>query len=94
MDAQYIEIIATPAGEAPDWVREAWVGCILPIRGPARVLTSSGVISGNPERVPGYCVPLEEALRSLERRGQKDAANWWRNLRLQEDLIFKAEGCR
>jgi hypothetical protein len=27
----YLKIISTPPGEAPDWVREKWVGLVLPL---------------------------------------------------------------
>ena len=45
-----IRIIATPAGEAPLHVREAWVGLVLPLApdrgGPRRVVRAFGVLSG------------------------------------------------
>jgi hypothetical protein len=28
--AKVIKIVSLPHGDAPDWVRQAWVGCILP----------------------------------------------------------------
>ena len=46
---QYIRIAATPAGEAPLWVREKWVGLELPVADGDRGLTNtytSGVLSG------------------------------------------------
>jgi len=46
-----VRIIAVPKGEAPDWVREKWVGLELPtfeqIRGP-HTLTGWGVVTGPP----------------------------------------------
>jgi len=45
----HIRIIATPPGEAPLAVREAWVGMRLPLadpKGDARSVRSVGVLSG------------------------------------------------
>src|SRR6476620_8890370 len=43
----YIKITSTPQGEAPEWVREAWVGVKLPTcrSGPIRWWTS-GTVTG------------------------------------------------
>src|SRR5947199_83534 len=44
-----IRIIDVPPGEAPEWVRRAWVGLVLPLApgeyGP-RVLAAAGVLTG------------------------------------------------
>jgi hypothetical protein len=47
--ATFIRIVRVPAGEAPFWVREKWVGLSMPlIRGheSARTLHTAGVLSG------------------------------------------------
>jgi hypothetical protein len=94
MDKQYgaVEIVATPEGEAPLWVREAWVGLILPLvpGWGKRNWRSFGVLSAprtrlgalwgtlfNARRVEGYLVPSAEAIRLLAMRNP-GAATWWR----------------
>jgi hypothetical protein len=88
-----IEIVATPAGEAPPWVREAWIGLTLPLaRGRASgewrvfgVLTAPtswlglawACLSGRARRVEGYRVPSAEAIRRLA-VSSPEAAEWWR----------------
>ena len=50
----FIRIVSVPPGEAPQWVREKWVGLELPLaysdRGARRAITS-GVLSGPPNRL-------------------------------------------
>jgi len=93
MSGGMIEIVATPAGEAPLWVREAWIGLRLPLA-PGRSegsWWSSGVLSsrkgivgplikillGRSERASGFRVLAQEALEALD-RVRPDAAHWWR----------------
>lgn len=88
-----IEIVATPAGEAPLWVREAWIGLVLPLAagrasgswsvvgvlsGP-RTCTGAlwAWLSGRTGRVTGYRVPSADAVRILAARNRA-AADWWR----------------
>jgi hypothetical protein len=76
-----IRIVRTPAGEAPETVRRAWVGLELPLtKGETnpRVFESRGVLSNQAtESVVGYMVDGSTAVRLLE--GQSpDAAAWWR----------------
>jgi len=56
----FIRIVATPPGEAPEEVRQAWVGLELPLAagetGP-RVVPTSGVLSG-PRTLLGKLVAL------------------------------------
>ncbi len=98
MMQQYIFIIETPPGEAPLWVRQAWVGLTLPIR----ELPSEeegfqfGAMGGRPENIGGYCVDVEEALRALEIKNP-EVAEWWRNnplLILADRLSFARSVCR
>jgi hypothetical protein len=88
----FVRITSVPAGEAPQWVREKWVGLVLPLAKP-RPLTvlTSGVLSGPPNRLAaiwwgllgrlekksGYAVEATAALAILERTAP-DAALWWR----------------
>lgn len=87
-----IEIVATPIGEAPLWVREAWIGVALPLAEGRATGTwrAIGVLSTprtclraiwsllfRARRVTGYLVPSAEAIRRLAVRSP-DAAAWWR----------------
>lgn len=88
-----IRIIATPPGEAPDWVREKWVGLKLPLamgKGAMRVrgvgvLTAprsffaylAAVFRGQTQMIKGYIVHTDAAIHVLE-AASPDAAKWWR----------------
>ncbi len=97
-----IRIIAAPPGEAPPAIREAWIGCVLPLAGgtdrPDFGGASRGVVSGKPANVgAGYGVPALEALVVLEQHDPA-AANWWREhaprlLQPGKVLVFSAAVC-
>ena len=85
-------IVSTPPGEAPDHVRAAWVGTILPtaLPGPC-VARTIGVLSrpksglgrvfarwfGRVNRHQGFVVEASRAISILEERAP-EAAAWWR----------------
>lgn len=90
--AASVKIVRPPLGEAPDWVREAWVGLVLPLKEPTlQTVPSAGVLSGprselgclwatlTGQRVTttGYLTPAARAIEILE-RAQPKAAAWWR----------------
>ncbi|GAB5446078.1 hypothetical protein [Gymnodinialimonas sp.] len=92
-DRVEIEIIATPAGEAPEWVRQAWVGVVLPLALPeVATWETVGVLSGprtwlgqlfhgwfgRRETLMGYCVFADEAITILACHAP-EAARWWRD---------------
>jgi hypothetical protein len=88
-----IRITGVPPGEAPEWVRRAWVGLVLPLapgEDGARTLSTGGVLTGP----RGCATALVHLLlgRAKQRRGyvidadvavwllaEKDpeAAAWW-----------------
>ena len=88
-----ILIVSTPKGQAPLWVREAWVGLSLPtwdykgsrpylgssvLSGPKGVLGSMlSLLLGKTIGVEGYHVRSVDAVRLLELAHPK-AAEWWR----------------
>jgi hypothetical protein len=88
--AQAIRIVRAPIGEAPLWVREAWVGLTLPARSHGR-WTGFGVLTGprsclgqlwsrlrgRGQRVEGFSVDAWEAVERLAARNP-EAAAWWR----------------
>ena len=87
-----IKIVGVSAGEAPQHVREAWVGLVFPIVGNGEYRAwTSGVLTGarTPlrriwaalrgrwKRREGYVVDSAVAVFILERE-RPDAARWWR----------------
>lgn len=91
--AGYIRIVRRPEGEAPEWVRDAWIGLELPltVEAPIKsrivggVLTMPrtrlgywwAVIRGRSRMQEGFLVDANAAVRVLERRNPT-AAIWWR----------------
>ena len=77
-----IRIVGVPPGEAPQSIREQWVGLVLPL---APDLSSAcrtetyGVVSGkkDEELAIGYVVEFEDAMAVLARKSP-EAASWWR----------------
>lgn len=77
-----ILVVKTPHGEAPDWVKEAWVGLALFTRGlvsedfgePIGVLTNTEVQTGSNV----WLVPQTDAIDVLE-KVNPEAAAWWRD---------------
>jgi hypothetical protein len=88
-----VRITSVPPGEAPLWVREKWVGLVLPICGPPipRTYRTVGVVTGpssllgrlfailrrRTKKTPGYVVSGEAAFVALE-DVSPDAAAWLR----------------
>jgi hypothetical protein len=87
-----IRIISAPPGEAPEEVRAAWVGLVLPVLIPeARIFETVGVLSrpktslglilarlfGRTKRQKGYIVSAHRAVEILAGHAP-DAAKWWR----------------
>lgn len=89
-----IRIVEVPSGEAPEEVRRAWVGLILPLAqgetGP-RTLHTGGVLTGPRGCLLGWLYVLfgwtkretgyvVEAKIAIDLLQQKDptAASWWR----------------
>jgi hypothetical protein len=88
----HITITRRPIGEAPEWVRDAWIGLRLPTSQPAErhwrgvgVLTGPtkalqlwwALLRGRTIPVTGYLVDSKIAVELL---GEKNAAaaQWWR----------------
>ena len=87
----FIEIVRRPIGEAPEWVRDAWIGCYLPLVVPEKqVLRSTSIlkagagplawlwltVSGQTENVEGYMVNARDAVDIVAARDPR-AADWW-----------------
>jgi hypothetical protein len=87
-----IEIVRRPIGEAPEWVRDAWIGVRIPLaRDKMKRWHGVGVLSGphgfmaqlwclfrgRAEWIDGYAVNAKLAVDALHQR-HPDAALWWR----------------
>ena len=88
-----VRIIAVPPGEAPLWVREKWVGLVLPLLRwrSAHTFTGFGAVSGprtclaqiwallrgRSQRIYGFAVDASRAVDILD-RASPEAAAWWR----------------
>ena len=88
-----VRIVRAPIGEAPQWVREAWIGLELPVVSPRkRAFSTVGILtgpttflasiwalrSGKTPRVSGYVVRSDDAIRLLAPHNP-EAAGWWRD---------------
>lgn len=82
-----IKITKTPEGEAPKWVRSAWVGLVLPCASRTTCTLDPdtgrhdlrGVLSGKQvEPGIGFLVPTDLAVAALAKKNPR-AAQWWRD---------------
>ncbi len=77
-----IRIVKVPAGQAPLWVREAWVGVEIPLVETEQAVSGQqvGALGGaaSPENLQGYEVHGSAALTALCKAGKSEAADWWR----------------
>lgn len=96
-----IRIISTPPGEAPQSIREAWVGLELPLvktKDQGQELAVMGVLSWTPDFMNGYAVEGMVALEHLAAHSP-EAAVWWREnvpyvLNPSYQFIFPLENCQ
>jgi hypothetical protein len=85
----YCEIVAIPSGEAPEDVRAAWIGCVLPVLD-SGLFDGVSVLSGRDQDVRGFVVNGKEAFAVL-RQHNVDAFRWWQenaSVWLDQRLIF------
>lgn len=94
-----IKIINTPPGQAPEWVRDEWVGVELPVEEDAPGQGESvqfGIFGGKPENLGGYPVRTRDAIDALREKAPK-AAQWWENnvtlLNFSPRLVFRRDVC-
>jgi hypothetical protein len=96
----WIRIKDVPPGEAPLWVRQAWVGHVLPLadgeKGKAAAI-GSGVLSRNVNLQHGYIVEGLVAVAILGDTSPEAAAWWWENtphlLVPGKRFLFAAQVC-
>lgn len=90
----FIKVIKTPEGEAPEWVRRAWVGLELPyIEKKDGNLDEVGILSrkAGVGKRDTFLVSEDKAIFILEQSGQrgKKAAEWWKEKGFsREDMAF------
>lgn len=93
-----IRITSVPTGEAPLWVREAWVGLVLPVLERTKPGTSQkGVLGGelSPEHFKSFTVLFIDAIAALQQKSKETgkAADWWLENTLQTRLYFGEQFC-
>jgi len=100
MSMPKIKIVDVPPGQAPDWVRKAWVGLEMPLSNvqPDHIGILIGVVDKKPEdaNAGGYVVSGRVAIETLERKNT-EAANWWRENApwiLGNQLVFDKKVCQ
>lgn len=91
-----IKIVAAPPGQAPEWVREAWIGIELPLAQPISGGVQVGIMLGKPENIGGYTVNSAQAFQLLQKHNI-EAWNWWNEnapyaMRCGQ-LVFKKQAC-
>lgn len=87
-----IKIVRRPTGEAPEWVRDAWIGLSLPLAAKQPqtwavfgVLSAPrgwhrefwAILSGKTTKATGYLVNARQAVDQLA-TFHPEAAAWWR----------------
>jgi hypothetical protein len=92
MNVDRVLIVQPPVGEAPEWVRAAWVGLKLPLaHGVSVDVPTTGVLRGPKSRlgrfwaaltratenIDGYIVNAKQAVDLLATTNPA-AADWWR----------------
>lgn len=93
-----VRIVRRPMGQAPEWVRDAWVGVEFESHmGQDDILSGQRGALGGPAQIrEGHHVIAGVALEALSGRNH-EAADWWRDtahLSGATCLIFDAEACR
>lgn len=101
-----IKVVAVPEGEAPLWVRKAWVGCVL-LAEKGFYLPGKGITfwaQGREVLTDQMTDPMQEwfwvsrerAIEMLKVQGRSNAAVWWQYvcpMPKAEMLLFKPEEC-
>lgn len=87
-----IRVIKTPSGEAPEEIREQWVGLILPGYFCNECGSEVEIITKQ-RRVPSdhYHIPIEEAITALMAGKRNEAAEWFKWYVQSPFLIFRRD---
>ncbi len=87
-----IRIVKTPKGEAPLWVRQAWIGCEIPLLG---ISTDARGLWTRARAKQGYAVRALDAFSALVDINP-EANKWWmKNFPnfYREILVFQCSAC-
>ena len=98
-----VRIVSRPRGDAPEWVRDAWIGVDVPLspdhqnEGP-QLYTGSGVYQDPGKyQLDSYRVLSMEAIDALAQKDSR-AANWWKqNTHFYDprgSFLFDASSCQ
>jgi hypothetical protein len=92
-----VKIVRTPPGEAPLWVREAWVGLEMESVGRAEAgeLLMIGACGGRAVNGDGFRITAQEAMRALGEK-REDAKAWWTQRSVMapdSELVFATHVC-
>lgn len=90
-----IRIISRPDGGAPEYIRDQWIGLVMPARTTDSPLANVMTLQRVTDRAGGYEVPWDAAMAAL---GEKNpsARKWWENLNITHHfpaLIFTRDCC-
>jgi hypothetical protein len=92
-----VRIVAVPPGPAPEEVRRAWVGLVLPL-GPAETGPRPIRTTGTGEEKVSYVVDAARALQILAAHAPEAALWWKRNAPAYSQpgraLLFSPEACQ
>ena len=91
----FVRITSRPGGEAPEAIRDKWVGLVLPVDTRSDGMYLSGVVTGKnlPPQGNGYAVRWPDAMNILG-RSHPEAREWWeRNSLPCEGLVFFESCC-
>ncbi|MCL4405064.1 hypothetical protein M1295_00575 [Patescibacteria group bacterium] len=89
VNSMEIRVMGVPEGSDPPEVREAWLGCKIPVLSFEEAKEyRRAVLNGD------YVVKTEEAIKALETIGRSDAAAYIRSHALGPRLLFLKEICR
>ncbi len=92
----FIELVRTPRGQAPEWVREEWVGLFIPLASDVGPGTQRGALGGAATIRGGHHVEAAEAFIRLGGKSA-DAYDWWVEYSpraFMSYLVFDREACR
>ena len=96
-----IKFISRPDGQAPEWVRDAWIGLIVETPGTSNpnegimIGVQGGPIEDDDRNIGGYEVNTKEAVTALEKTNP-EAALWWKEnfpIEFLNTLVFGKEFC-
>ncbi len=94
MPQHRIHVTSRPDGDAPEEIRDAWIGCVMVARPAIEGSKNFGLFTGQ-ERVGvlgGHRVSWQDAMEALERQAPTMRA-WWEAHLLPMVLTFDTNCC-